>query len=340
MAASPLLDLRDLSLPVVAAPMAGGPTTPALVVAAARAGGFGQLAAGYLGVERLAEHIAAVRSAGVETFGVNIFAPESRAVDEAAVTAYREVLTPYAAELGVSLPDRPAAGDDGFAEKLDLMVQERVPVVSFTFGCPQPAIIDRLQKAACRVGVTVTEVAEARTAAAAGADWLCVQGPDAGGHRSVFDRAAEPSRQPLPDLLATVAAAVDLPLVAAGGITTAEQAARLREIGATAVQVGTLLLRTPEAGTRPAHAAALADPRFTETVVTRAFSGRPARGLRNAFIDRFDGVAPTEYPAVNSLTGPLRSARPEDPETLSLWAGTGYRAAREEPAAEALRRLV
>lgn len=339
-----MFSFSDLSTPVVAAPMAGGPSTPELVVAAARAGGLGQLAAGYLPPDRVAADIDAVRAAGVDTFGVNIFVPETRPPDTAAVAAYRDSLLPYADELGVSLPEQPAVGgvvrvDDHFAEKVALVARARVPVVSFTFGCPPAEEIAQLSAAGTLVGVTVTGLAEARTAVEAGAAWLCVQGPEAGGHRSIFDRTAPPPRRPLAELLGEIRSALDTPLVAAGGIATAAQAGRFRNLGAAAVQVGTVLLRTAEAGTKPAHAAALADPRFTETAVTLAFSGRPARGLRNAFIDRFDAAAPAEYPAVNSLTGPLRSARPDDPDTLSLWAGAGFRAAAHEPAADTIRRL-
>ncbi|MBY4574929.1 2-nitropropane dioxygenase [Gordonia paraffinivorans] len=336
-----MFDPRDLDVPVVAAPMAGGPTTPALVSAACGAGGLGQLAAGYLTPEKLASDIAAVRAAGTELFGVNIFVPETDPVDRAAVARYRERLLGYAAALDVDLPavDELGDDDDHFDAKIALMCDERIPVVSFAFGCPPASAVAELHRHGCSVGVTVTGVDDAVLAAEAGADWLCVQGPDAGGHRSVFDRRAIPPSQPLDDLLRAVRGRLDLPLVAAGGISTRDRADHVRASGATAVQVGTVLLRTHEAGTKPAHADALADPARTETVVTLAFSGRPARALRNRFTDEFGEAAVAEYPAVNKLTGGLRRATADDPDGINLWAGTGYRDAVAEPAADTIGRL-
>ncbi|GAB83999.1 nitronate monooxygenase [Gordonia rubripertincta] len=336
-----MADLRDLAVPVVGAPMAGGPTTPELVVAVGHAGGLGQLAAGYLSPERVAVDIAAVRAGGVDTFGVNIFVPESEPVDRDAVARYRDRLLDYAASLDVQLPALDELGDDDdhFDAKIALMCDERIPVVSFAFGCPPAAAVAELRRHGCSVGVTITTADDAVGAADVGADWLCVQGPDAGGHRSVFDRRTEPPTEPLDDLLEAVRARVALPLVAAGGVATPDRADQLRSSGAAAVQVGTLLLRTLEAGTKPAHADALADPARTGTVVTRAFSGRPARALRNRFTDEFSAAAVAEYPAVNKLTGGIRRAAATDPDVINLWAGTGFREAVVESATETIRRL-
>jgi nitronate monooxygenase len=146
---------------------------------------------------------------------------------------------------------------------------------------------------------------------------------------------------PLTDLLGAVRAAVPLPLIAAGGLATAEAVAEALRAGAAAVMVGTVLLRADEAGTSAPHRAALTDPERRETVVTRAFTGRPARGLRNGFTDRYSALAPSGYPALHHLTGPIRraAAAANDPDRLHLWAGTGYRHATAEPAARILRRL-
>ncbi|MCR8899257.1 nitronate monooxygenase [Gordonia sp. GONU] len=336
-----MADLRDLDVPVVAAPMAGGPTTPELVIAASMAGGLGQLAAGYLTPERLASDIAAVRDGGTDTFGVNIFVPEAEPVNRDAVARYRDRLLDYAASLGVELPAIEELGDDDdrFDAKIALMCDERIPFVSFAFGCPSADTVGELRRHGCNVGVTVTTEDDASRAAEAGADWLCVQGPDAGGHRSVFDRRTDPPTQPLDDLVRAVIARVDLPLVAAGGVSTRDRAGEVRSLGPVAVQVGTVLLRTHEAGTKPAHADALADPARTETVVTRAFSGRPARALRNRFTDEFSDAAVAEYPAVNKLTGGIRRAAATDPDGINLWAGSGFRDAAVESAADTIRRL-
>jgi nitronate monooxygenase len=271
-------------------------TTPDLVAAVRNSGGLGFLAAGYLTPEKLTADIVVVRGAGIETFGVNLFVPEDgQVVDTEDVARYRALLQPYADDLGVELPRRqhPCRKiDDYWEEKLDIVVAEAIPVVSFTFGCPSADIIARLHEAGSAVTVTVTNEEDARAAVDAGADSLCVQGPDAGGHRSTFRIDAESSDISLDELISAVRRAVSVPLVAAGGITTASHVRRVLGYGAVAAQVGTALLRSPEAGTKPAHAAALVDPRFTETVVTRAFSGRPARALRNKFVDRFDTGSP------------------------------------------------
>ncbi|KXP13822.1 NAD(P)H-dependent flavin oxidoreductase [Tsukamurella pseudospumae] len=335
-----MFDFRDLHTRVVAAPMAGGPSTPSLVVAAERAGGIGQLAAGYRTPEQLSADIQAVRREA-DLFGVNLFVPEERPIDGAALSDYRRALIPYAEQHGVELPelDDIGADDDYYNEKLALVCAHEVPVVSFTFGCPTPRTIDRLHKAGASVGVTVTTADDALTAADAGADWICVQGPEAGGHRATYTRDIAPPIQPLHDLIRDVRQTVSLPLVASGGIATAEQADAARGLGPVAVQVGTVLLRTTEAGTKPAHAAALADPTRTETVVTRAFSGRAARGLRNTFIDQFNERAVPEYPAVNTLTTGFRRTLSGNPDAINLWAGTGYQHAQVESAVDAVKRL-
>lgn len=327
-----MYDINSLPVPVIGAPMAGGPSTPDLVAAVAAAGGLGFLATGYLTPDRVRTDITALRRLTGNTFGLNIFIPE-QLTEPPHLNEYRQALQTRADRFGVELPTDIPFTDDHFDAKIDLAITESVPVVSFTFGCPDRRIVDRLHRHDICVIATVTSADEAETAADAGADVLCVQGPDAGGHRATFRIDDIPGSTPLDVLLQRVRAVTSLPLVAAGGIATAERATRLLNLGAAAVQVGTLLLRTPEAGTRPAHRAALADPAFAETVVTRAFSGRPARGLRNSFTDEFSELAPAAYPYVNTLTSALRKAAAADPHTLNLWAGTGYRNATTAPAA-------
>ena len=339
-----MFSYESLQVPIVGAPMAGGPSTPGLVAAVVNAGGLGFLAAGYLTPEKLAADIAAVRGFGTKTFGVNLFVPEDgQVLDTEDIARYRALLQPYADDLGVELPSDSALVDnidDYWAEKLDIVESEAIPVVSFTFGCPSADIISRLHDAGSAVTVTVTNEKDARTAVDAGADSLCVQGPDAGGHRSTFRVDAESSDIALDELIPAVRRAVSVPLVAAGGITTASDVRRVLGYGAVAAQVGTALLRSPEAGTKPAHAAALVDPQFTETVVTRAFSGRPARALRNKFVDRFDTGSSRQYPAVNTLTGGIRKAAANDPHGINLWAGAGHRSASANPVARIIDELI
>lgn len=319
-------------LPIVLAPMAGGPGSPELVAAVTEADGFGYLPAGYLTAEALAERIAATRALTRRPFGVNLFVPETQ--PEQDLSGYAESLRPDAERVGATVGAVDWSDTDHWTAKVALLESDPVAVVSFTFGLPSTEEAERLHEAGSALVGTVTTVAEARAAAARGMDALCVQGPEAGGHRGTHRVADQPSTQPLAELVAEVRAAVDLPLVAAGGIGTAAQIRELLAAGAYAVQLGSLFLRCPEAGTNQTHRAALT--RRRDTVVTRAFSGRPARGLRNRFIDDHDADAPAAYPQVNQLTGPLRKAAAAagDADTLHLWAGTAYRRAVDAPAAD------
>lgn len=326
--------------PLVAAPMAGGPTTPDLVIASAEAGVFGFLAAGYQTPDAMADDIALVRGR-VPSFGVNLFVPDRSAVDRAVVLAYRERLQDDAARAGVDLGDPVWDDDDHWRAKVDLLLGEPVPWVSFTFGLPGQALVDALHDVGTEVAVTVTDPVEAAAAEEQGADLLVVQSKEAGGHRGSFDQYAVPDRRSLPDLLRVVRSGTTLPLVGAGGVGTAQDVRAALAAGALAVQVGTALLLADEAGTRPTHRAALQDPAYDDTAVTRAFTGRLARGLRNGFIEEHDADAPAGYPAIHHVTAPLRrhAAATGDPDLLHLWAGTGHRHATSGPVADLLSAL-
>lgn len=319
--------------PVIVAPMAGGPSTAGLVVAASAAGALGFLAAGYKTAAAMRAEMDAVLAAGIP-FGVNVFVPGAPAADGAAVTRYLAELEPDAAALGVR-PGAPDWADDDWDGKLAALIAGPPAVVSFTFGCPEPGVIVALRAAGSQVWVTVTAPGEAALAASRGADGLCVQGPEAGAHRATFAASADPPAVPLHRLLSDVAAVTGLPLIAAGGIMSRSGVSAALAGGAVAVQCGTAFLRCPESGANPLHKAALADPVFTATAVTRAFTGRPARGLVNRFmLDHPD--APGAYPEVHFATRPLRAAAAAAGDTgrMNLWAGEGFRAATTRPAAE------
>jgi nitronate monooxygenase len=336
---TPLAGL-GLDIPVIAAPMAGGVSTPALVIAAARAGGLGFLAAGYKTPQALAAQISEVRSAGVP-FAVNVFAPNPVPADPAAYRRYARALRPEAERYGLDLPaDEPGEDDDHWAGKVALLIADPVPLVSFTFGFPEPREVAALHRAGSVVALTVTSADEARAATEAGADLLVVQASAAGAHSGTLTPQRIPPPVPLTALIAQVRAETAVPLLAAGGLGDPGDAAAVLRAGAAAAVVGTLLLRADESGASRAHQAALAGP-ARDTIVTRAFTGRPARGLRNVFTDRYDAVAPAGYPAIHHLTSPLRraAAAAGDVERLHLWAGTAYRHATAEPAGRILARL-
>jgi len=318
---------------IVVAPMAGGPTTTELVVAAARAGALGWLAAGYKTPEAMAAEIAAVRAATAEPFGVNLFVPGAPYPD-------RRTLAGYLDSLGPGLGDA-SWDDDGFDGKVAALLTDPPAVTSFTFGCPPSGVIRALQDAGSAVVITVTSPAEAALAEQGGADGLCVQGYEAGAHRGTFVNDDAPGRdRGLLALIGEVAAVTTLPQIAAGGIMGPRQVQAVLAAGAAAAQCGTAFLRSPESGAHPLYKAALADPRYTATTVTRAFSGRPARGLVNEFIVEH-ADAPPAYPELNNATRPLRAAAAArgDTERMSLWAGQGYRLAAELPAAEIIGQL-
>jgi nitronate monooxygenase len=324
-------------LPFVQAPMAGGPSTPELAAAVSAAGGFGFVAGGYLSPEGLGQALDRTRALTSAPIGVNLFVPSPREVDDTAIARYAEQLAPEAERLGVAL-GAPHWDDDGFDAKVDVLVSAGVHTVTFTFGVPTADAVARLRAAGVLVGVTVTSPAEAELAAGSGADSLVVQGTEAGGHQGVFD-PAEPNLTPLVTALGGIGP-LGLPMVAAGGIASAEDVRTVLDAGAAAAQVGTALLCTPEAATSAPYRQALLDGRYPDTVVTRAFSGRWARGLANRFaVEHPD--APAGYPHVHHLTRPLRAAATAagDPDVPNLWAGTGWRAVRAEPAAEVVRRL-
>nr|WP_306302655.1 nitronate monooxygenase [Gordonia malaquae] len=330
---------RDLRVPVVGAPMAGGTSTPALTSAVSDAGGFGFHGGAYLSPDALRADVRAIRELTDQPFGVNLFVPEQVDVDEEEFAAYRERLAPLAERAGVVLPESVPFTDDAFDAKVDVLIAERVPVVSFTFGLPDRSTVGRLHDAGIAVSSTVTSVDEARIAVDHGVDSLCAQGFAAGGHRATFRiHDADPQVETL-DLVRAVAP-LGLPVVGAGGVSTSRDVEAILGAGAVAAQIGTLLLRTPEAGTRQAHKDALVDPRFTRTVTTRAYSGRLARGLENNFIRSNDGHAPLAYPQVNTLTGGIRKQSSTDADVINLWAGSGFREARAVSVAEVISGLI
>ncbi|EGD56631.1 NAD(P)H-dependent flavin oxidoreductase [Gordonia neofelifaecis] len=328
-----------LTVPIAGAPMAGGASTSALTAAVSNAGGLGFYGGAYLTPERLRATINEIRTLTDAPFGVNLFVPEEIPFDEQAFTTYRDRLVPLAERLDAPLPENVAFTDDDFDAKVQVLIDERVPVASFTFGCPDAATIDRLHAADVFVAGTVTCVDEALLAREAGVDALCAQGVSAGGHRGTFRILDDDPGFDTLTLLTAVVDATGLPVVAAGGVGSRADVVALIDAGATAVQIGTLLLRCPEAGTKQAHRDALVDPRFAETATTRAYSGRLARGLVNDFIAAHTAAAPPVYPQINTLTGGIRRAGSADPEVINLWAGTGFRAAQAIPAAEVVAAL-
>jgi nitronate monooxygenase len=330
-----MFEPAQLEHPVVQAPMAGGPSTPELVIAVSQAGGLGFLAAGYKRAEQMRAEIAQVRANTERPFGINLFVIPANEPDQASVKTYLSELAPEAERLGAELGE-PRWEDDDWQATIELLCADPLPVVSFAFGLPDRAVIESLHAAGSAVWVTVGNAAEAKLAAGAGVDALILQGTEAGGHRGGF---SDDDGIGILALTRLAARAVDLPLIAAGGIADGPSLAAVLWAGAAAAQIGTAFMLAPEAATNPAHRELIAVP--GETGLTRAFSGRLARGIVNRFQAEHSATAPSAYPQIHHATSPLRAAARAagDASAFNLWAGQAHELAQALPAGEIVRAI-
>ena len=327
--------------PVIQAPMAGGGDTPALVAATGNAGGFGFLGAAYLAPAQIADAVRAVRALSARPFGINLFAPT--ALDAGAdVEAARARLAPYYAEFGLPVPAA-APPEDRFDAQLDAALAANVRAISFTFGIPTAAALEKVRAGNAVLIGTATTVAEAHALRDAGFDAIVAQGSEAGGHRGTFLGDFADAQIGTLALVPQIVDAVGLPVAASGGIMDGRGIAAALALGAGAVQLGTAFLTCHESGVPEVYKSAILQAGENATRITRAFSGRPARGIVNRFMEEVDadgGPIPA-FPIQNVLTRALRTAaaRQGRAEFLSLWAGQGLRLARRESAAELIGRL-
>ncbi|MEU6603532.1 nitronate monooxygenase [Streptomyces shenzhenensis] len=330
--------------PIVQAPMAGGVAVPQLAAAVSEAGGLGFLAAGYKTADGMYQDIKQLRALTGRPFGVNVFMPQPEHSDAAAVEVYAHQLAGEAAWYETELGDPDGGRDDGYDAKLAVLLDNPVKVVSFHFGVPSPEAIESLRRAGTFTLVTATTAEEALAVQRAGADAVIAQGVEAGGHQGTHRDIPENdgSGLGLLSLVAQIRETVDIPIVAAGGIMRGAQIAAVLAAGAGAAQLGTAFLATPESGASAVHKQALTSPLFVRTELTRAFSGRPARGLVNRFLHEHGPYAPAAYPEVHHLTSPLRkaAAKAGDAQGMALWAGQGHRMARDLPAGQLVETLV
>ncbi len=338
---------RQLGLqhPIIQAPMAGGASSPALVAAVGEAGGLGFLGLAYSTPAQIAEQARGVRGRTSRPFGVNLFAPlpppqlprdASRALTQ---------IAPFHAELGLPPPTLPQAPAHAFPEHLAAALETGASAFSFTFGLLPPDAVRAIKARGIFLIGTATTVEEALRLEREGVDAVVAQGSEAGAHRGTFAAEFEAGMIGLVALVPQVADAVRVPVIASGGIMDGRGIAAALVLGAAAVQMGTAFLTCEEAGIPEAHKKAILAARENDTRITRAFSGRPARGIVNRFMREVEGQGEPEgilpYPLQNSLTRPLRSeaAKRDRPEFLSLWAGQGVRLARRQPAAQLIERL-
>ncbi|MFF9805867.1 nitronate monooxygenase [Streptomyces coeruleorubidus] len=324
--------------PIVQAPMAGGVSVPKLAAAVCEAGGLGFLAAGYKTADGMYQEIKQLRSLTGRPFGVNLFMPQPEYADPAAIDVYAHQLAGEASWYEAELGDPDSGRDDGYETKLAVLRDNPVPVVSFHFGTPSREVVDALHRVGTFVLVTATTPDEARAVERAGADAVIAQGVEAGGHQGTHRDIPETegSGIGLLSLVAQIRETVSLPIIAAGGIMRGGQIAAVLAAGASAAQLGTAFLATAESGANALHKQALTNPLFVRTELTRAFSGRPARGLVNRFLREHGPYAPAAYPEIHHLTSPLRkaAAKAGDAQGMALWAGQGHWMARELPAGQ------
>jgi nitronate monooxygenase len=337
--------LRRLGIewPIVQAPMGGGPSTPDLVAAVSNAGGLGSLGAPYLAPQQILEAIKRIRALTDKPFAVNLFAvgyQTENTVDPAPMLA---ILSEAHAALGLPTPTLPVLPPDPFEAQLAAVPEARPPIFSFTFGLPTSEHIAQLRASGIATIGTATTVEEARLLAEAAIDGVLAQGAGAGAHRGTFAGRFEDAMIPTMELVRQISSAVRLPVMASGGIMDGADIAAALGAGASAAALGTAFLACPESGASEPYKKAILAARVDATVITRAFSGRPARGLPNPFIETMrrheDAILP--YPLQNALTRAMRAAAAQrgDSGYLSLWAGIGVARARALPAGELVRRL-
>ncbi len=304
--------------PIIQAPMAGV-TTPEFVAAAAEAGVLGSVGAGYLSGEATREFIREVKKLTDRPFAVNLFVPEQTEMDQEQLRQAYLALQPVGNKLGMPFWKAPLS-EPTFDEQIDVVIGEEVAVCSFTFGLPDKTIVRKLKERTIFLIGTATSVEEAKAAEEAGMDAVVAQGKEAGGHRGSFlgDQLI-----PLDKLLPAIVQAVGIPVIAAGGIANREDMQHQLLRGAAAVQIGTAFLATEESGAHPLYKQAVIDATENNTVLTKAFSGKSARGIRNEFIEMMEGVSIAPYPYQNDLTKKIRSeaAAQGRSEFMSLWAG-------------------
>ncbi|MGO9005019.1 MAG: NAD(P)H-dependent flavin oxidoreductase [Beijerinckiaceae bacterium] len=329
--------LKELAIPIIQAPMLGA-TTAEIAVAVSRAGGLGFLAAAGSSPAKLMEDVASIRAATDRPFGVNIFIQSEISPDSTIVAAALERLKPWRERYGLPSQSIPTKWAESFKDQFAALLEAAPPAASFTFGCLTADQARALKARGTYVIGTATTVTEAKAWAAVGADAICAQGFEAGGHRGTFLNNAWESSIGTFALVRTIVKAVDLPVIAAGGIMDGAGIAAALFLGAAAVQLGTVYLLCDEAVTNAAWRQAIEAAPDDPTRLTRVISGRYARGIENEFMRALQPVEAEipPYPIQNALTQDLRAAaaKAKSPDVLSLWAGQGVKLARPAKAAD------
>lgn len=341
--ATRLTDLLKLHHPIVQAPMAGGATTVELVSEASKAGVLGSLGAAYMSPEQIEAAARDIRARTPLPFAINLFASVPDEPMRGDARRMLALMARYHQRLGLPAPAAPGPQADPLPQQIEAILRVRPAVFSFTFGRMPATAIARCRELGILTVGTATTVREAVALEQDGVDAIVAQGAEAGGHRGTFLGGFEESLIGTMALVPQVADAVSVPVIASGGIMDGRGIAAALALGADLAQMGTAFLTTEESGINEAYKALLPASRAEQSRVTRAFSGRPARGIENAFMREADAIAADilPYPLQNALTRPMRTAggKAGDTEVLSLWAGQGAPLARRESTADLVARL-
>ncbi|WP_462420920.1 NAD(P)H-dependent flavin oxidoreductase [Salinicoccus sp. Marseille-QA3877] len=326
-----------IQYPIIQAPMAGS-TTPELVAAVSNGGGLGSIGAGYYSPDKLTEDIKNTKALTVQPFAVNLFVPEYNAVTSTQIDRMKKILTPYYEAFNIE-PDMPTMDkDDTFDQLVRIVIVNNIKICSFTFGIPDPVTVEKLKEAGVTLIGCATTVEEAILNEQAGMDMVVAQGFEAGGHRGSFAQKALQSSVGTMTLVPQIKDAVDIPVIAAGGIMDGRGVYASLILGAGAAQLGTAFLTTKESAAPKIHKNAILNSTEADTVLTKSYSGKYARGIRNQFIDDMEkhqeDILP--YPFQNKMTKKIRSkAAAEDrSDILHLWSGQGVRMSQEVEAEE------
>jgi nitronate monooxygenase len=323
--------------------LGGGPSTPELVAAVSNAGGLGSLGAAYLTPEQITEAIRQIRVLTARPFSVNLFVGGWSTRQDCDSAPMLQLLGEIHEKLGIPPPVAPTPVPDPFPAQFDAVLNARPPVFSFTFGMlDQDAMFSLKARGMVIIG-TATTVEEAQHLGQAGVDAIAAQGAEAAAHRGTFLDSFESSMIPTLDLVRATVSAVRVPVIATGGLMDGRDIVAVLKAGGAAAQLGTAFLVCPESGASAVYKRVILAAKEDSTTITRAFSGRPARGLRNTFMASVDGKElALPYPLQNALTRPMRTAAAQQglPDYLSLWAGQGVARARAMPAGDLVALLV
>lgn len=335
---TPLTELLGIRYPIIQAPMAEDVTTPELVAAVANAGGLGSLGAGAMEPEAIRTAIRRIRTLTDKPFAVNLFIPEPVSEDAERIIRANEILNPYRTALNLPEPDPLAAYTPDYTEQLGVLFEEKVNLLSFTYGLPRPSELESVKQQGIITIGTATHLVEALVLEESGIDVIVAQGAEAGGHRGTFIGSFRQGMIGTIVLLPLLADHISVPLVAAGGIMDSRGICAALTLGADGVQMGTAFLSTQESGAHPQYKELLFNSNEVGTTVTKVFSGKPGRSLRNQFIRELQQVQSylPGYPTQNAITRPIRQAAVEQDmlELMPLWAGQGSWLCQQQGAAD------